>query len=419
MAKDFNKANSSKVFDEVAKKSDVLSQSVPSKMINETDLIDHPRNGEDVSNTADLEKSMLELGFTDPIEVTSYGVPDGKYMILSGHRRRRAAKKLGIVLIPCIIKRFDNDFDVYNYVLLSNNHRDSSRDPVLLLKRTVNAMAFLRDSGFKGSIREEIAARLGVSVNHADRYMAYDKIIKPVWELISEGSVAISSLVPLSKHSECEQGDIYNILMEGIEAGIDLTRTVCSQVIKGYRDGKKTFQDVFPIDKGVNSKEFIEGKDSGLPLNSFIATEPSNARVGKIRNLNDEIRREIDPVGTEFAGDSNIDAERLLQTDYDVINATSGNNCSKSVKSNRDDAFDNGKKISKSLTSLTTCFNDYYSFDNIDMAESVLREMKSTFVHVLNEMCDIGNKYERGALVRELYNSLKDSLSSYEDKIIN
>jgi len=110
------------------------------KLIDNSALIDYPNNGEDILYTADLENSINELGFTDPIEVTDYKMPDGQYMILSGHRRRAAGVKCGMTLFPCIIKTFENEKDIQNNVLLANSQRDSEKDPLLYCNRYKNLM---------------------------------------------------------------------------------------------------------------------------------------------------------------------------------------------------------------------------------------------------------------------------------------
>ena len=73
MAKNFGSAGSAKSFENVAKASAERAQVIVVKMISNDRLLDYPKNHEDVQDTADLENSIKELGFTDPIEVTAFG----------------------------------------------------------------------------------------------------------------------------------------------------------------------------------------------------------------------------------------------------------------------------------------------------------------------------------------------------------
>ena len=53
----------------VAKKSDEKSQILSLKIIDNENLIDYPRNNEDVTQTEDIQIAIRENGFSDPIEV--------------------------------------------------------------------------------------------------------------------------------------------------------------------------------------------------------------------------------------------------------------------------------------------------------------------------------------------------------------
>jgi len=235
MAKKFGKSPASKRFEEVAKSSIVNTNTAVIRLIENSDLIDYPNNGEDISYTVDIEKSISELGFTDPIEITDFNMPDGKYMIVSGHRRRAAGVKCGMDLFPCIIKSFASENEVKNYVLLANSHRDSARDPLLYSARYEMHEQHLKSIDFQGSIPEEIAARLGISVQQAFRYNQMNKIILPVWDLIREGIIGMSSVLPMATLNHTEQADIFEIFKEYADNKIELTRAKVKKIIEDYK----------------------------------------------------------------------------------------------------------------------------------------------------------------------------------------
>ena len=255
MAKNFGKAGIAKKINEVQKLSAEKAQVITLQMINTENLIDYPRNGEDIEDTIDIENSIREIGFTDPIEVTGYGMDDGKYMIVSGHRRRAAGVKTGMELFPCIVRNFSNDEEVRNYVLLSNSQRDSAKEPLLFVKRYKMHEEYLKESGFNGSIREEVAKRLGISVQQADRYKQFNKIILPVWDLVRNEEVGMSSVLPMATHTPEEQAEIYDIIVECIlsmEDGDRPNRKTVKMIIDRYRDGAKSWDDVVEEDKTSN-----------------------------------------------------------------------------------------------------------------------------------------------------------------------
>ena len=108
----FDRAGSNKSFDKVGKKEAEKAKVIVIMNISNENLIDNPENGEDISFTEDLELSMKENGFTDPIEVTDFGMEEGKYMIISGHRRRSAGVKMGISVFPALVRHFTNKQEV-------------------------------------------------------------------------------------------------------------------------------------------------------------------------------------------------------------------------------------------------------------------------------------------------------------------
>jgi hypothetical protein len=257
MAKNFGASAGARIFESAARVSAEKAQVVTVRMIRNEDLLDYEHNGEDISYTDDLEASIAELGFTDPIEVTSYGAEYGKHIIVSGHRRRCAGVKCGIELFPCIVRSFDNDNEMKNYVLLANSHRDSAKDPLLFCRRYKLHEEFLKGVGFEGSLRQEIARRLGVSVPQADRYNQMNKIITPFWDWVRDDTAGLSSVLPLAALDENEQREAYEYLKNLRAEGVTLTRERVKHVIDGrmYRH-KESGGD------GAEATEFIRAEES-------------------------------------------------------------------------------------------------------------------------------------------------------------
>lgn len=289
MAKNFSNAGASKSFSEVAAKSEEKASVVVLQNIATENLIDNPKNGEDIAYTADLEQSMKEVGFTDPIEVTDFQMTAGMYMILSGHRRRAAGVNVGITVFPCLVRHFQSEAEVQNYTLLANSQRDSARDPLLFCKRYKMHEQYLKESGFTGKIREEVAKRLGISVQHADRFNTMNRVILTVWDMVRAEQVGMSAVLPLASHTEDEQKEIVSIMQDAQKQNITLTRETVKRIVEGYRDGKRTWAEIANLPR-----------DSGLPLNGSIDTEPGETPDSDgERDRNDEVNREVDPIAAE------------------------------------------------------------------------------------------------------------------------
>jgi len=163
MAKKFANSKSFEAFEDIEQLSREKASIDMIKLIDSTDLVNYINNDEDIEDTADLELSIEELGFIDPIEVTDYNMKKGKYMILSGHRRRNAGVKQGYTSFPCIVKSFNTDKEVENYVLMANSQRDSSKDVLLIANRYRKHKDYLFSVGKTTDFRDEIAKRLNLS----------------------------------------------------------------------------------------------------------------------------------------------------------------------------------------------------------------------------------------------------------------
>lgn len=395
MAKNFGKAGSMKQINAVAKASGEKANIVQVKLIADENLFDFEKNGEDITHTEDLEVSMQENGFTDPIEVTDFGMEVGKYTIVSGHRRRMAGRKVGIETFPCIVRKFNNESDLHNAVLLANSQRDSSKDPLLFCNRYKMHEEYLKEKGFKGSIREEVARRLGISVQQADRYNMMNRIIREVWDMVRAEQVGMSSVQPMASHSEDEQREIYAIMQEALKAEVDLTRTTMKEIVDGYRNGKKTWAEIKDLPR-----------DSGLPLNSFIPSEPSESKSEEPKNRNDEVRREHDPISAE-ADRMDEDEKRWEESQREKEEETEEpephgeeEEVEESHKTEKKESNEEEKKFKKSeeikelLEKLGVEVSEIYEFHSKEEAENMMMYYRDAINVLVDEVRSIGKRYE-------------------------
>ena len=82
---------------------------------------EHPFQVKDDKEMFLLQESIEKYGILNPLIVRP--VPDGYYEIISGHRRKHAAEKLGYRKVPVIIRVLSEDDSILSMVD-SNLHRD-------------------------------------------------------------------------------------------------------------------------------------------------------------------------------------------------------------------------------------------------------------------------------------------------------
>lgn len=400
MAKNFGKAGSAKTINDVAKASAIKAQVVVLKNIADENLFDYEHNNEDVSDLADLVQSMTENGFTDPLEVTDFGMEVGKFTIVSGHRRRMAGRKMGYESFPCIVRNFNNEIEVKNYVLFANSQRDSSKDPLLFCKRYKMHEEYLKEAGFEGKIREEIAKRLGISVAQADRYNTMNKIILPVWDMIRKEIVGMSSVLPMASHTVKEQEEIYVIMQEALKNDTLLTRDTVKLIIENYRNGKKEWAEIANLPR-----------DSGKPLSININTEPSESREEREYDRNDEVNRGYDPINAEL---DKMDADRKKWEEEQTTEREEVQEENEKNKlTDEEKQIKRAKDILKELEKLNTLLSDVYTFESDENGEEAMLNMSSTFVVIIDEMYNIARECNRVDLFEKLLNEMEGKLEEY------
>lgn len=407
MAKNFDKMNKGKIAN-IAKKSSEQANLITIKYYQNKDIIDCPDNNEDLSHTEDLETAIKELGFTDPIEITDTfefekteddkyiaKENEGKYMILSGHRRRRAGTNLGMDKFPCILRHFDKPSDMRNYILMSNAQRNVDNDPLLYATRYLMHDEYLDSIGFKGSKREEIAKRMGVTVAHADRYKQLNKVIMPIIDLVRAGKLGMSSVTDtgLYTHGEEEQKQIKSIFDAAIEDDVNLTRENVKKIIEGFRNGKRTWNE---IEESGQEEEALHPEEEQHPEDESwkngvsvmkINTEPEETKEDTTSPLrNNEINYDFSHREGEEHSEMKPDYEDFEPLDTsEKEEEEEKENVSKTVK--------NGEKISKYMEHLETLLNDFYDFDEKDAALNV-KAMGTLASMLITEMSENAYKYD-------------------------
>tara|TARA_B100000965_G_C19559490_1_gene743816 strand:+ start:659 stop:1537 length:879 start_codon:yes stop_codon:yes gene_type:complete len=97
-----------------------------------------PRSNFDSSDLESLSNSIKDLGIIQPITVRK--INSTKYEIISGERRYRAAKIIGLSTIPCYVRGVESESDILKMSLVENVQR-VDLDPIeigLSYERLIN-----------------------------------------------------------------------------------------------------------------------------------------------------------------------------------------------------------------------------------------------------------------------------------------
>lgn len=185
-----------------------------------------------------LAQSLREIGQQSPILVKPQN-QDGKYVILQGERRWRAAKLAGLTEIDAII--LDKDVSERDRILgqLTENLQRDDMKPLEI------AFAFeeLRDLGLK---QKEIAQHLGLTKSYVSLYLSLTKIPAELEPLSSEGIVRDGQALAFLSQAYRLNQDLTSALIELAKRQNEnqVTRVAARRILERVRKNDETSEDL-------------------------------------------------------------------------------------------------------------------------------------------------------------------------------
>lgn len=175
----------------------------------------HPFHVRDDEAMAALCGSIQEYGILSPLLARPAG--EG-YEVISGHRRRLAALKLGLLELPVLIRSMTDDEAVI-LMVDSNIQRENllPSEKAFAYKMKLEAM---KHQGKVTSCKdctktrsdEMIAQEAHVSARMIQNYIRLTYLVKPILDQVDEGRIAFSPAVELSFMSRQEQAELWDIM---------------------------------------------------------------------------------------------------------------------------------------------------------------------------------------------------------------
>lgn len=180
------------------------------------DFPDHPfqvRLDEDMDQ---LMESIKERGVITPITLRQK--TDGRYEIVSGHRRRKACELAGLATVPAEIKELTRD-EAIILMVESNLQRSTilPSEKAFSYKMRLEAMKRLPGRPTKENVSpagthlrsdEILAQTVGDSRNQINRYIRLTELIPDLLTMVDEGRIALRPAVELSYLGKLEQQDL-------------------------------------------------------------------------------------------------------------------------------------------------------------------------------------------------------------------
>ena len=157
----------------------------------------NPRVTFDEQGMNELINSIKQVGIIEPIIVRS--IPDGKYELVVGERRFRAAKQAGLKDIPAVIRDYADD-EVIELNLIEN----SQRQDLSYVEKGQCAMNLLKMFPDKFPNKDALARTIGVSPTTIQSWIQSAEVVPAAVQQMIAPADPMSGKVPKGKIS----GDI-------------------------------------------------------------------------------------------------------------------------------------------------------------------------------------------------------------------
>ena len=189
-----------------------ISQLPPDKL---TPFKKHPYQVREDAAMDELVESVRTYGILSPLLARPKG--EG-YELVSGHRRRLAAQKLGLPTVPVLVREMTDDEAVI-LMVDSNLQRENllPSEKAFAYKMKLEAMkhqgkATSRQVVGKLESADEVGQMNGESGRTIQRYIRLTNLVPPLLQMVDDGRIAFSPAVELSYLTRDEQTELWDLI---------------------------------------------------------------------------------------------------------------------------------------------------------------------------------------------------------------
>lgn len=169
------------------------------------DFPDHPFKVKIDEDMDQLVQSIKERGIITP--VTLRPKEDGRYEIVSGHRRKKACELAGLDTVKAEVREMSRD-EAIILMVESNLQRSTILPSEKAFSYKMRLEAMNRQGqrtdltsvpvAQKSTSREQLGKEVGESQDQVRRYIRLTQLIQPLLDLVDEGRIAFRPAVELS-----------------------------------------------------------------------------------------------------------------------------------------------------------------------------------------------------------------------------
>lgn len=240
-----------------------IQQLPPDKLV---PFQNHPYQVREDAALLELIESIRTHGVLSPLLARP---KEERYELVSGHRRRLAAQKLGLKTVPVLVREMSDDEAVI-LMVDSNLQRENllPSEKAFAYKMKLEAMKHQGKATSckvctKSRTDELIGQRESVSARTIQNYIRLTNLVPPLLQMVDDGRIAFSPAVELSYLTKEEQAELWDLIGQE-DATPSLSQAIRMKQLS--REAKLTPEVLYAIltEEKPNQKEHVRIKTESL-----------------------------------------------------------------------------------------------------------------------------------------------------------
>ena len=263
-------------------------------------LLDNPLNRFSMKEDEEFERSLKSIekdGLWEDIIVTPSD--NGYYRIISGHRRKLIAKKLGLATLPCKVRTYQTELDEARALIGENIHKRSIT-PLDMAYQLQTLSEVLDRAGMPNSVHErveQLTQQTGLSRATILRYLDLLRLNPTIVKWINDGVMSMTDAYFLAQKNNSILQDRVIDEVEKIKEDIPLENKIqlALDIVKQIKKEKKHHSDkqvntINTVKKCRNSVNSIYKQlNQLLSISDLCETQDKKALQENIDNLSSEL----------------------------------------------------------------------------------------------------------------------------------
>lgn len=246
------------------------------------DFPEHPYQVNDDEDMDRLVESIKERGIITPATVRKKD--DGRYELISGHRRKRACELAGIESLRCDVVDLTRDEAIV--LMVESNYQRSNILPsekAFAYKMRLDAMNRQGKRENSTSVplgqklsRETLSEESGDSQTQIQRYIRLTNLVPELLEYVDNGQIKMRPAVELSYLDEESQRDVVDRI-DGSEVFPSHAQTI--RMRKLFEQGSLDYDSVSEIMEEAKPNQVAKRKFSYEKLRRFIPDSYTDSKA--------------------------------------------------------------------------------------------------------------------------------------------